>query len=100
MDKLHEARDKVVAFLIKHDVLFNGLTLLLAVVAIPISLLVFPDTTVATFVLVSMTGVTGAIASLSASLMTADERKRDAEEEKEEDQERQEDLKWRQNNDT
>lgn len=99
MSKLQQFRDKAVAFLIKHDVLFNGITLILSVIAIPVSLLVFPNATVATFVLVSMTGVTGAIAALSASLLTADDRKRSTQEEEEEDREREEDLKWRNKHD-
>lgn len=70
-------REKLVAFLVKHDVLFNVLTLLLAVVAIPISILVFPDATMATFVIASLTGVSGAVGAVSASLMSAEERKND-----------------------
>lgn len=70
-------REKLVAFLVKHDVFFNVVTLLLSIVAIPISLLVFPDATMATFVIASLTGISGAMGAVSASLMTADERKRD-----------------------
>lgn len=71
-------RQKVVKFLIKHDVLFNTCAFLLAVVAIPISLLVFPNATMATFVIAGLTGVSASAGALSASLMTADERKRES----------------------
>lgn len=99
MDTKQTFRQKIVQFLIKHDVLFNTLTLLLAVVAIPISLLVFPDTTMATFVIASLTGVTGAVGAVSASLMSAEDRRKAEAEEAEEDQEREEDLKWRNQHD-
>lgn len=100
MGKKHEFRKKIVGFLIKHDVLFNLLTLALAVIAIPISLLVFPDATMATFVIASLTGVTGSVGAVSASLMSAEDRRKTELEEAEEDQERKEDLKWREENDT
>lgn len=93
MGKLEKFRETVVQFLIKHDVMFNTCAFILAVVAIPISLAVFPDATMATFVIAALTGVSASAGALSASLMTADERKRDAEEEAEEDREREEDQK-------
>lgn len=94
-DNTETFRQRVVQFLIKHDVMFNTIAFLLAVVAIPISLAVFPDATMATFVIAGLTGVSASAGALSASLMSADERKRDKEEEAEEDREREEDLKWR-----
>lgn len=98
-DNTETFRQKVVQFLIKHDVAFNTCAFILAVVAIPISLAVFPDATVATFVIAALTGVSASAGALSASLMTADERKRAEAEEKEEDREREEDLKWREQHD-
>ena len=54
---------------------FISVTVILGV-AIPISILVFPDATMATFVIASLTGVSGAVGAVSASLMSAEERKK------------------------
>ena len=88
MSKIQTFRQKLVQFLIKHDVMFNVLAFLLAVVAIPISLAVFPNATIATFVIAALTGVSASAGALSASLMTADERKNTEEEDEEDDQQR------------
>lgn len=90
MSKTQKFREALVGFLVKHDVMFNTLTFVLALVAIPISLLVFPDATMATFVISALTGVSAAAGSLSASLMTADERKNEKEEDEEDDRQREE----------
>lgn len=86
MSKPETFRQKLVKFLVKHDVMFNLCAFLLAVAAIPISLAVFPNATIATFVIAALMGVSSTAAALASSLMTADERKNEEEDDKEDDE--------------
>jgi hypothetical protein len=70
-------RKKLVNFVEKYELWFYGATVLLYIIGIPISIAVFPDTTMATFVIVSFTGFTASVGTLATALLTADQNKRE-----------------------
>lgn len=70
-------RKTLVDFVEKYELWFYGTTVLLYIIGIPISIAVFPDTTMATFVVVSFTGLTASIGTMATALLSADQNKED-----------------------
>jgi hypothetical protein len=70
-------RKKLVKFVEKYELWFYGSTAVLYLIGIPLSILVFPDASLATYVLLSFTGITSSIGALATALLTADQNKRE-----------------------
>lgn len=68
-------RKKLVNFVEKYELWFYGITVALFAVGIPLSIVAFPDTSMATFVIVSLTGFTSAVGALATALLAADQNK-------------------------
>ncbi len=68
-------RKKLVNFVEKYELWFYASTVILYLIGIPLSIAVFPDTTMVTFVVVSFTGFTASIGTLATALLTADQNK-------------------------
>lgn len=73
MSTQRRIRKSVVRFLKKYHIIFHTVSLILIAISIPISLAFFPDDTVATFVMVSISGLTSAIGTLADSLISVDD---------------------------
>lgn len=73
MSKKRAIRKKIVNFLKKYHIYFHTASLILILLSIPISLMFFPDETVATFVMVSISGFTSALGTLADSLISVDD---------------------------
>lgn len=68
-------RKKLVNFIEKYELWFYGITVFLNLISIPIFIWVFPDTSLATLIVVLFTGVTSSIGALATTLLTADQNK-------------------------
>lgn len=84
MSSKAEFRKKLVNFIEKYELWFYTITVFLNLISIPIFLLVFPDTSLATLIVVLFTGFTSSVATLATALLTADQNKRDKGKENEE----------------
>ena len=73
MSTQRRIRKSVVKFLKKYHIIFHTISLILIAVSIPVSLAFFPNETVATFVMVSISGLTSAIGTLADSLISVDD---------------------------
>lgn len=72
MSKQKTIRKRLVNFIEKYELWFYGSAVVLSLIVIPISLLVFPDTTLATFVLVSLSGLLNSVGAFATVLLSAD----------------------------
>lgn len=70
---LEKHRSKVAHFITKHMVFYSGCALVLQIIAIPISLAVFPDGNAAVFVLVALAGVSAALSDFANNIVQAEE---------------------------
>lgn len=66
-------RSKMAHFITKHIVFYSGCALVLQVIAIPISLAVFPNGNAAIFVLVALAGVSSALADFAGNIVAAED---------------------------
>ncbi len=66
-------RKSIVNFLKKYHIIFHTVALILIAVSIPVSLMMFPNDSFATFVMVSISGLISAIGTLADSLMSVDD---------------------------
>lgn len=73
MSKQRAIRKKVVNFLKKYHIYFHTASLILILLSIPVSLMFFPNETISTFVMVSISGLTSAIGTLADSLISVDD---------------------------
>lgn len=73
MSKQRRFRKAVVGFLKKYHIYFHSFTLILIALSIPVSLAFFPNDTMATFIMVSISGLTSAIGTLADSLISVDD---------------------------
>lgn len=73
MSTQRRIRKSVVKFLKKYHIIFHTISLILIAVSIPVSLAFFPDDTMATFIMVSISGLTSAIGTLADSLISVDD---------------------------
>ena len=81
MASTRKIRKKIVHYLKKYDVHIQIVSLVILLIAIPLSLMYFPNETIGTYVLVSITGVLNGLATLADSLMDADEAQEEEHEE-------------------
>ena len=65
---------KIVDFIEKYEVAFYVGGLLLTVFSIPLSLAYFPDDTMATFIMVALTGVVNSLGTLATALISQQDR--------------------------
>lgn len=70
-------RKKLVNFIEKYELWFYGLTVFLNLISIPIFIWVFPDTSLATLIVVLFTGFTASVGAFATTLLTADQNKRE-----------------------
>lgn len=70
-------RKKLVDFIEKYELWFYGITVLLNLISIPIFIWVFPDTSLATLIVVLFTGFTASVGALATTLLSADQNKRE-----------------------
>lgn len=73
MSKQKKLRKSVVDFIKKYHIVFYVASVILIAVSIPVSLAFFPDDTMATFIMVSISGLTSAIGTLADSLISVDD---------------------------
>ena len=73
MSKQKKFRKSVVDFIKKYHILFYVVSVVLIAVSIPVSLAFFPNDTMATFIMVSISGLTSAIGTLADSLISIDD---------------------------
>lgn len=73
MSNQRTIRKIVVNFLKKYHIIFHTISLVLIALSIPVSLMFFPNDTMATFVMVSISGLTSAIGTLADSLISVDD---------------------------
>lgn len=73
MSKKRAIRKKIVNFLKKYHIYFHTASLILILLSIPVSLMFFPNETIATFVMVSISGFTSALGTLADSLISVDD---------------------------
>lgn len=73
MSNQRTIRKFVVNFLKKYHIIFHTISLVLIALSIPVSLMFFPNDTMATFVMVSISGLTSAIGTLADSLISVDD---------------------------
>lgn len=64
----------IVDFIEKYEVIFYVGGFLLTVVSIPLSLAYFPDDTMATFIMVALTGVVNSLGTLATALISQQDR--------------------------
>lgn len=67
-------KEKIVDFIEKYEVLFYAGGLILTVLSIPLSLAYFPDDTMATFIMVALTGVVNGLGTLATALISQQDR--------------------------
>jgi len=67
-------KTKIVDFIEKYEVVFYVGGLLLTVISIPFSLAYFPDDTMATFIMVALTGVVNSLGTLATALISQQDR--------------------------
>jgi len=77
MSNKAEIRKKLVDFVEKYELWFYTLTVIMNIISIPIFIWVFPDTSLATLIVVLFTGFTASVGTLATALLTADQNKRD-----------------------
>lgn len=65
---------KIVDFIEKYEVLFYAGGLILTVLSIPLSLAYFPNDTMATFIMVALTGVVNGLGTLATALISQQDR--------------------------
>lgn len=75
MNKKRAFRKKLVDFVEKYELWFYSITVFLNIISIPIFIWVFPDTSLATLIVVLFTGFTSSVATLATALLTADQNK-------------------------
>jgi hypothetical protein len=73
MKLFEKHRSKMAHFITKHMVFYSGCALILQIIAIPISLAVFPDGNAAIFVLVALAGVSSALADFAGNIVDAEQ---------------------------
>lgn len=69
-----DLKEKIVDFIEKYEVIFYAGGLLLTVLSIPLSLAYFPDDTMATFIMVALTGVVNGLGTLATALISQQDR--------------------------
>ncbi len=67
-------KEKIVDFIEKYEVLFYAGGLILTVLSIPLSLAYFPNDTMATFIMVALTGVVNGLGTLATALISQQDR--------------------------
>ncbi len=67
-------KEKIVDFIEKYEVLFYTGGLILTVLSIPLSLAYFPNDTMATFIMVALTGVVNGLGTLATALISQQDR--------------------------
>lgn len=67
-------KEKIVDFIEKYEVLFYAGGLILTIFSIPLSLAYFPDDTMATFIMVALTGVVNGLGTLATALISQQDR--------------------------
>lgn len=75
MHSQRKFRKTIVNWLESHELLFYGLSVALLALSIPVSLMFFPDDTMATFIMVSISGLVSSIGALASALVSQDEKK-------------------------
>lgn len=67
-------KEKIVDFIEKYEVLFYVGGFILTVLSIPLSLAYFPNDTMATFIMVALTGVVNGLGTLATALISQQDR--------------------------
>lgn len=75
MSEQRKFRKTIVNWLEKNEIMFYGLSAVLLLISIPISLMFFPDDTMATFVMVSISGLISSVGALASALVSQDDKK-------------------------
>lgn len=75
MSKQRKFRKTLVNWLEGHELWFYGVSVGLLMLAIPLSLMFFPDDTMATFIMVSISGLVSSIGALASALVSQDDKK-------------------------
>ena len=73
MSKQKKFRKSVVDFIKKYHIFFYVVSVILIAVSIPVSLAFFPNDTMATFIMVSISGLLSSIGTLADALITVDD---------------------------
>lgn len=75
MSEQRKFRKTIVNWLEKNEIMFYGLSAVLLLISIPVSLMFFPDDTMATFVMVSISGLISSVGALASALVSQDDKK-------------------------
>lgn len=75
MSEQRKFRKTIVNWLESNEIMFYGLSVILLLIAVPLSLMFFPDDTMATFIMVSISGLISSVGALASALVSQDDKK-------------------------